>query len=302
MLTLGILFSIFSANSFSNELLLHFIPSPAGVDWKTPSTLAGSVLLNQVAPYHGGERHEIGHVYEELTCGDQHLFLGMTTVGNSEERDLIFKEEYGLGILFHDFQGMMDDPVAAATDIAGMEATGRSNFVRFLISDSTCERLLEYLSEFQANHYDQIYAGLNGRPLDRQGSGCSAFAASFLELSGLQIPEFESGWMSTYVVPYKFIGGPITNARVNYLKILFSFESRWLANPDDGYLTNFWDPEKMHAWTAKLYRDLEQNQPRDFPWSAKPVMIDHSVGIEFDATNIPTPTGPIFHDPVATQQ
>jgi hypothetical protein len=295
IMILALIFQLLLPSTRANDFTLHFIPSPKGVNWSKPQSLAFSVLKNQIAHVSGGDRHEIGHVYEELRCGDQHHYLGVTSVGNSEERELMFKQGYGLGILFHTFRGQFDDEAEEAADIAALQAVGRSNFVRFLISDAACARMSEYLKEYQFNHYEESYEGLNARPLNGNGSGCSAFATSFLEVSGLQIPEFEDQWMSHYVVPWKFIGGPLTGRKVSILKLIFAFSAHWETDPAKGYPTQFWDPEKMFWWTKQLYADIETGTTRTFPWDMKTTISGQSQGVEFDARNVVTPTGPIFH-------
>ncbi len=290
-----LIFGFLIQHAHADSLTLHYIPSPKGVNWKNPRHLALSVVINQIARVPGGDRHEIGHVYEELTCGSNTLFTGMTSVGNEEERKNILKEGYGLGVLFKTFNGKLDDPEETKADIEEMQATGRSSFIRFQISESTCARLTQYIEEFKQNHYDQIYAGLNARPLYREGAGCTAFAASFLELSGLQIPEFEDQWMSSYIIPWKYIGGPLTGNHVSIFKILFAVGKPWSTDETAGLKALFWDPEKTHYWIQDLNYNILMNGPsKSYPWASKAVFSNNSAGIEFDTRDVPTPTDPIF--------
>src|SRR5450759_4604927 len=106
----------FGQSSIAGTLTLHSIPSPIGINWKSPSHLGFSTLRNQIAKVNGGERHEIGHVYVELSCGDSTLYTGMTSQGNSEERSDMLSKGYGLGILFKTFAGMLDNSDATLKD------------------------------------------------------------------------------------------------------------------------------------------------------------------------------------------
>ena len=74
----------------SGEVTLHFIPAPTRTDWRSPQKLALSAVKNQLAPVNGGQRHEIGHAYVELSCRGTHFFTGTTSDGNSEERKDLF--------------------------------------------------------------------------------------------------------------------------------------------------------------------------------------------------------------------
>ena len=279
----------------SGEVTLHFIPAPTRTDWRSPQKLAVSAVKNQLAPVNGGQRHEIGHTYVELSCRGAHFFTGATSDGNSEERKDLFLTGYGLGIVLKNFKGKLDDADLAAKDIETMQATGRSNFMKFLVSDSTCDRLLEYWTEYQMLGYHHVYAGLNARPLFGESSGCTAFGMSFLELAGLQIPTFEKAWMTHVIIPRKFVGGPHTGKNVRMIRILTAFRSKWDTDTSNGGLpVHFWDPEKMVEWTRDQALTLAGGGTTDLPWPAKVIRSRNTLGLEIDARDVPTPTGPIF--------
>ncbi len=289
---------VFSIFARAGEVTLHFIPAPTFTNWSSPQKVAKSVLVNQFAKYNGGNRHEIGHLYVELTCGSTHILTGSTSQNNTEERRAIFIKGYGLGIVLKNFAGKLDAQEDVEQDINSLQSTGRSNFVKFLISESTCDRLTQYLDEYKARGYDQIYAGLNARPLYGESSGCTAFGMSFLELAGLQIPEFEKAWSHDLIMPRKFVGGPLTHRNVRFIRILTAFRSKWDTDlSNGGFPLHFWDPEQMVVWTNDVVKELNQGAIRTFPWPTKVVQSQNSYGLEFDARDVPTPTGPIFKVP-----
>jgi hypothetical protein len=296
-LSAGFLLTLSSAFA-ANQVTLHFIPSPKGINWKRPETLADSTLINQIAKVHGGDRHSVGHVYEELECGQTHFFTGATDVGNSQESHALFKEGYGLGILLKTYDGLLDATDDAEKDLAAMHVTGRSNFLRFEVSPATCARLVEYVKEYQARGYDKIYAGLNARPRRGEGSGCSAFGASFLELAGVETPEFEDSFMRDYIMPRKFVGGEFTRKRVSILKIILAFSAKWDTDlSKGGFRIHFYDPERMYDWVTNAVQAI-QTQSRTFPWPGAEVQyLGQSEGVAFDARDVPTPTEPIFKVP-----
>ncbi len=286
-----------SPRAYSDQITLHFIKAPTPTRWTSPRSLTLSALRNQVAKVPGGARHSIGHVFVELQCGNSLTYSGVTSTGNSEERRAIFLEGYGMGVVFKNYRGKFDSQEFIKKDLAAMFETGRSNFVRFNISTTTCSRLTEYLSEYGRLGYHKIYAGLNARPLLRQSAGCSAYGMSFLELAGLQAPEFEENWRTYRVVPRKWVGGPLTGRRVKILKILSAIPSRWDQDLSrGGFPVDFWDPEKMHLWTELAAQDLITGANRKFPWPASLLRIKKSTGVLFDARAVPTPEGPFFRD------
>jgi hypothetical protein len=286
----------------AESITLHFIPSPAGINWRSPDSLAYSTVINQVASYNGGERHEIGHVYEELDCGSRHFFTDVTSVTNNEEDTDIFKLGYGLGIVLTTFQGMMDPSDQISADLDSMHQTGRSSFMKFNVSSESCTRLLSYYDQYIARGYNKVYSGLNARPRDGQSSGCSAFGMSFLQLAGLQIPYFEDQWMRTLIMPARFIGGPGTGRKVSILKILLAFSAQWDSDlSDGGTLVNAWDPELMNTWTRTAAHILRRGGTlSDLPWTVTRSKIVNSPGLIVDATNVPTPTDPLFTVPAPT--
>ena len=114
---ISVLFLLIPSFAFSDEVTLHFIKAPLKTNWKSPRSLALSTLKNQIARVPGGKRHEIGHVYAELRCGDQHIYSGVTSLNNTEERSAIFKEGYGLGVVIKNYSGKFDSPAEIEADL-----------------------------------------------------------------------------------------------------------------------------------------------------------------------------------------
>jgi len=286
---------IFSGASDAAELTLHLIPAPTRTDWSSPQSLARSALKNQFVKYNGGGRHSIGHLYVELNCQSGHFFTGSTSTGNTEERKAILFQGYGLGIVLKNYQGKLDASEDTEQDVRSLQSTGRSNFLKFLISESTCERLTDYWNEYQARGYHRIYAGLNARPLYGESAGCTAFGASFLELAGLLDSQFTQQWKTRLIMPRKLVGGPITGKKVSILRVLTAKKAKWDEDLSNGGIAlDFWDPEKIVEWTNAAAQSLQSEGSLPFPWPAKTIRSDQSIGIEFDATGVATPTGPFF--------
>lgn len=282
----------------ADELTLHFVPSPKGINWSRPKTLAYSTLWNQVAKVDGGARSSIGHVYVEMNCGGTHFFTGATDIGNAQEKKALFRDGYGFGVLLKTYVGVLNDSDEAERNLSAMHATGRSNFLRFLVSPRTCSRLLQYFQEYKSRGYSRVYAGLNARPRRGEGSGCSAFGASFLEMAGVLAPEFERRFTRTLILPRKFVGGAFTRKRVSLSKILLAFSAKWDRDlSKGGFLVHFYDPERMHDWVAGAVDSLQANPDRTFPWRGWVSYLGRSEGITFDATQVATPTDPIFSVP-----
>lgn len=296
MLMLALIWNLMNPSPVrADELVLHLIPAPTRTDWRTPRKLALSVIRNELVGHEGLKRHGIGHLYVELNCGQTRILTGATSTGNTEERRALFKEGYGLGVLFKNYQGKLDAPAEVAADLQSTFASGRSSFIRFLISPAACQRAIHYWIEYQFRGFDRVYAGLNARPLRGESAGCTAFGVSFLEILGLQAPLFEDQWKTRLVVPRKFVGGPLTGKRVRIWKLLFAFSAGWDANPSQGgFGLDFWDPERMDQWIRETSDLLASGGPQPLAWPTTATRIEASPGVEVDARGVPVPNVPFF--------
>jgi len=171
--------SLFSISANADQLVLYNVPSPYGINWRSPNTLLRSVLRN----HRSGQSHEIGHVFVGIYCsdlgisGEPNVLTGMTSaVDNSKE--LILGQGYGLGVLFHDYEGRLNSVDEALADINAGVQNGRLSFMAFDITKSTCQRLLTYELEYRLRGYDRSY-GLPNRPLYGEGAGVAPLGRVF---------------------------------------------------------------------------------------------------------------------------
>ena len=197
------------------------------------------------------------------------------------------------------YPGRLDTTEETEKDLKAMQATGRTSFMRFQISDSTCKRLVDFIDEYKARGYDKVYAGLNARPRYGQGSGCAAFGAAFAELAGVKLLEFDDVWMRSLIMPRRFMGGALTGVRVSFLKILLALSAKWDQDfSRNGFLVHFYDPAVMDTWTRSKAIDVLNGENFNLPWPTKVGYIDKSMGLDIDATSVATPTEPLFFVPV----
>lgn len=286
--------SIFSLSLFaSNHLTVYFIRSPLGINWSSPRALAQSTLKNQLAVM-AGRKHSIGHIYAEYNCEkfNLHKYFGMTSSGTTQEREMVLKKHYGLGASIADFDGHLEQTDEIISDLNKLYKIGQVSFFKIKISDQACLRMNEYMNIWQQEEIWKIYGGLHARPLYKEGSGCSAFGASFLEISGLLFDEFIDSWTRQIYIPYKLIGGPRTGKEVKLTKLLVT-KTKWANNSQDGFYVDFFDPDKMYSWANNLYKKIGQNQ-YDAPYFVSTLRRGKSKGVYFDLSHIATPEGPIF--------
>ena len=251
------------------SLTLYIYPSPFGVDWRSPHHLARSVILNSASLL----PRTIGHVTVEIKNEDpanpERYFAGMSSHNDALNRRLIFLENLGLGVLFYRYPGYLEGVEKLDPEKEKRLQRGNFSFVRFLLSRESFERVRLYLQEYQKHEVGKYY-GLPLRPRHKEGAGCSAFAASFVEVAGLMNDEFRKHWSDQVRVPEAFL------KNVSILRLLtpFSKSLKWAKPEEPGRDVHFWDPDMMHAWTKK--RESDAAMKVIFEKNTRGILVDSS--------------------------
>lgn len=277
-----ILLSFLSAVAFAqspSELTLYVVPSPEGMDWTSPSSLAKSALMNRLS----FKPRFMGHVFVELKCGNEHELTGM--VGkNFDYLNQLLVNQKGLGILFHSFDGRLEDKADIQNELSEYFKTGHVNFVKLLLNDGQCKRALSYLKEYRQNKVGRYY-GLANRPRHGEGAGCSAFGVSFLDVLNLVSEEMKQNWSQTINIPLEYAGPPLTKEGVGLLKVMFN-AGAWAKDNEKHQKLTFWDPDRMHSWINTKANSKHQDY--------SVTKIENALGILMDKSHIPVPEEPIW--------
>lgn len=291
MKKLIIFLSLFSSTLMAqtqNHLTLYFIPSPVGMDWSSPANLAWSALQNRIS----FQSRFMGHVFAEFQCGDNREITGM--VGkNFDYLNQLLVNNRGLGILYHSFDGRLEDAKDVDEEIKELSQTGeRLNFVRFNINEGQCQRVSQYLKEYRERNVGRYY-GLSNRPLYGEGAGCSAFGASFLDVAGFMESDYRDFWSQSVNIPLDLAGPPVRDEGVSLLKVMFNAGS-WAKDSEPHRKITFWDPDRMFQWVKdKVAKAADQK--------LTVINIGKAQGIVLDKTHLPAPEGPIWQqhlDPI----
>jgi hypothetical protein len=273
------------------RLTLHFYSSYSGLNWESPRSLTKSAVGNAAVDMIKRQGIALGHATVEVSCpaeGDipaRSLLTGMTQADLGEAPRLLLKEKRGMGILFHNFAGKLEDAKCVADRLECRAGKGKASFIGYEISPAQCRRLLKYADEFVERGGDDHY-GLPNRPLEGEGAGCSAFAVSFLEVAGLLTDEQKKAWTRTLLVPEKYIG---TEDRKVRLRSLLFKKSRWAEPGEPHKEVTFYEPEAMHAWVQ------QKAAARGEGYAVG--SMGESVGILIDAKAAPVPDAPIWRKP-----
>lgn len=277
---------LLASQTWANELTLHFIPSPEGMDWSSPSKLAKSALMNRIS----FKPRFIGHVFVELKCGTSHELTGMTGKKFDYLNQLLI-EQKGLGILYHSFEGGLEDKEKIEPELKKFKEEGYSNFVSFIISENQCQRVTTYLKEYREKNVGRHY-GLANRPRMGEGAGCTAFGVSFPDVLNILDQEMKEAWSQTVNIPLEFAGPPLKEEGVGLFKVMFN-ASEWAKDSEKHQRLMFWDPDKMHSW-VKLKASKKVGD-----YSI--VKSENAVGVVFDKRHFPVPAEPIWMQQVSNE-
>lgn len=263
----------------SDELTLYVVPSPLGMDWSSPAKIAWTALKNRIS----FKPRFMGHVFVELKCGEEHELTGMTGK-NFDYLNQLLIEGRGFGILYHGFQGGLEDKEVIEPELKEYLKTGYANFTRFLLNSPQCQRLMTYLKEYREHNVGRYY-GLAHRPRFGEGAGCSAFGVSFSQVVNVLDQEMKEAWSQTVLIPLEYSGPPLTDQSVSLFKIFLNAH-RW-ARPDEKHAAlTFWDPDRMHAWVKKKVEMKQENYPI--------LTIDGAQGVVVDKSYLLSPESPIW--------
>ncbi len=285
----------------ADELTLFNYVSP-GLDWSTPHRL-GKTLLEAYSAYvrevKGVRVHPIGHVALEVKCdtsefGPATQFASaMEPSSNTEAARVLMVDQQGLGILFYDLKGELDDTdYVGKTNEKHVKMGSGMNFVTFKIRPSSCQRLVQYYGEFIARGYGAHY-GLQNRPRYGEGAGCSAFGVSFIDIAGLLTDEWQAKWSRTIIAPSALTGGQLNpDNKVPFKEILKDVDAtrRWAYDWEPHHTIHFYDPDLIYAWVNDVY-DREVHQPTG---SVQLTGMGDLHGIIYDRTDVETPIGPLW--------
>lgn len=256
----------------SDELKFYILPTPHGMNWDSPRKLLTSSIKNKLS----GQRQFLGHVTIEVSCTNPkwQMRTGMRSNKFDVFNQLLWRG-IGLGVIFHSFEGELESAEKSTEVIKLSNQMG--SFISYNITHEQCAHVKKYFEIFKEKKLYHSY-GLVHRPLMGEGSGCSAFAMSFLKVLGVSDSNLDHEWGRVLKVPLRLMGPPVTNHYIPLWRIYFSGD--WMP-ASDGKEVFFYDPDKMHYWVKKVRAE-------------EPEKASAQNGLKLDLSLIPLPVGPMF--------
>lgn len=280
-----------------NEVTIYLIPSAAQYDWSSPHSLRKSLIKNYLKNIFRKDRYLMGHTYIELqSAGGAEVVTGMHSISRDEQKQLVFQEHYGLAILGAELMGEMDNSDELGIRLDKCFRKGEVSFIRIFVNDEAFERMIAFYQGYKSR-IDSLgapakcYGGAYWPRYYGEGSGCSAYVISYLDVAGIMQSEFDQ-WKIRINIPMALIGGPYNPGQEVDMKDIRKCDS-WADSGTDGVdYESFWifDPTLMHEWVLEKNADLGQGE--DFFFT--PVQMGKCKGIEIDARSLPVPSDQIF--------
>jgi hypothetical protein len=277
-----------------NELTIYFIPSKAEYDWSSPHTLYRSYFKNYLRNMFKKDCYSLGHAFLELRSPlvPGTLLAGIRSASKEEKADYVMKEHYGLAILGMDLQGRLESPEDLETVKEKYSKKGKLAFLRLIITEDQAALMIDFYKEFKVRIDSmgspaRCYGGAFWPRYYGEGSGCSAFVVSFLDVPGILREEYEE-WKVDVNIPMNLIGGPynkFNEVEIKEIKKSKSWDDGLSVAHADYEPFQIYDPTLMYDWVIKLYDQREQLPEM----AVSPVSYNKSKGVEIDARGFPIP-------------
>jgi hypothetical protein len=254
---LVILFCISNNKIAAQSITLYTFPPAHPYHWNNPHRLLLSTLRNY---YFGSKKPPvrlIGHMVIELKKDSERIFTGIVADDISNFKQSILNEQTGLAVLFKLVPGHLEKAADIQKEVTFRTQDAKAAFIRIEITDSAYQYLKLYIDSFNYKGYHKLYNGLN-RPRAGEGSGCTAFGISFLELIHALNPEYKDQWAVKVKVPEKLIGDTIIKKSVHIRRIFFTF--RWARKNEPCRLLTLYEPGLIYRWINHTW-DAEQRYP-----------------------------------------
>jgi hypothetical protein len=286
--------------SRASELEFFIYRAAAPLDWNSPGALLKTTLNNMFMKVGDATYpHSISHINIGLKCDSEPmLYRGMAATKSNFSYlwDFLIQGQ-ALDSLLVPVRGRYYTEDEILHWLPLLKKTGHVRSLKFLLSNSQCARLQNYLKSYEALGLHRIYGGLRSEPLQGQGGGCSAFAMSFLQVLGLDIDRLFPAWRRHLLVPRNLLSSQTRSASIGLAGYLLKGETgQWASDPQDAVPLSFWDPELMFQWVDSIFKSKKTPQNLSFQ---KDPSTDYKI-VLWNLRHEPLPKSEIFNLPKAS--
>ncbi len=274
--TVGTLSNLIGENSpGKHEITIYVIPSVSEIDWSNPSTLFKSMEKCYVKALFQKNYYVIGHTIAriESTSLQTPKYIAMSGLIQTEKVKLVIKDKVGFGVMGSTIQGHLESEKSIKKGIKLYSKYHKVAFIKFSINEQSLKRMLEFVKYYQTkNEFGfapcEKYNGALWPGYKNEGSGCSAFGMSLLQVGGI-LPEDTEDWFVDVKVPMEIIGGRFNQNKKIKFKTMFNTTSWYKGNGKENVdYVNYkvYDPQLIFNWILRknyekdcTYQPIEEN-------------------------------------------
>jgi hypothetical protein len=206
-------FNVSAQNDSIHEVTLYVMPTLYPLNWDSPSALYKSMNECYVKTIGVSDNYLLGHMAVQLTTPllAQPKLIAQRSGSMKEKLDLIFKQKVGFGIIGAALQGRLETDAEINHQLKAYQKRNKLAMLRYRISEGAMKRILAFINQYSSKvnglySPSEFYGGAFWPRYYNEGSGCSAFGMSLLELINL-MPKQPEEWREDVKIPIELIGG-----------------------------------------------------------------------------------------------
>jgi len=251
----------------NNEITIFVIPSLTPIDWSNPSVLYKTTLNSYIKSIFRKNYYAIGHTIARVSSPilPAPRFFAMCGKVFTEKPVLVLIKKNGLGSLGVTMQGQVESEKNIKKGLELYSKRNKVTYIKFQVNEQSVCRVLEFMEQFQKKTIHgfapgDLYNGATWPRYRNEGSGCSAFGMSVLDVANL-LPVESGEWQMYVKIPMDLIGGEMNNNRKVKLSAILKtkswYEGKGLVDVD--YVDyNVFDPSVIFEW---IKNKQTQNDP-----------------------------------------
>ncbi len=269
-----------------HELTIFAIPEVSKIEWDNPSLLFKTTIKCYLNAALSKQYYVIGHVIARIQSPllDSVVYVAMNGAVQSEKVEYVIKKKVGLGVLGSTIKGRIEPVEHIHDGLALYAKRGKVAYLKFKINQQAVERLIEFVNYFKKKNHmgyapSEFYNGALFPRYEKEGSGCSAFAVTLLDIANVVPGEAKDEWIRSVDIPMELIGGEFNNnKRVKFSSILKT-KSWYNGDGKEGVdFVNYsvYDPGLMFNWINNTYLQNDTNFIPETENNMKGLVVDRS--------------------------
>lgn len=269
-----------------HELTIFAIPEVSKIAWDNPSLLFKTTIkcyLNAALRKH---YYVIGHVIARIQSPllDSTVYVAMNGAEQSEKVEYVIKKKVGLGVFGSTIKGRIEPVNHIHDGLALYAKRGKVAYLKFKINQQTVERLVEFVNYYKQKNQTgyapcEFYNGALYPRFEKEGSGCSAFGVSLLDIANVIPNEAKNEWVRSVNIPMELIGGEFNNNKKVKFSSIFKTKNWYNGEGKEGVdFVNYsvYDPGLIFNWINYKYLQNDTNFIPETENNMKGLVVDQS--------------------------